>query len=75
MNEMGGKNETLYLVYIWFTFEGDLNGVLREIALHGGVECYIEGCWVGCVGWLMCCMGHFVGFWARMAAHVDALSS
>jgi len=43
---------------------------LREIALHGGVECYIEGCWVGCVGWLMCCMGHFVGFWARIAAHV-----
>ncbi len=45
---------------------------MREIALHGGVECYIEGCWVGCVGWLMCCMGHFVGFWARMAAHVGA---
>ena len=47
---------------------------MREIALHGGVECYIEGCCVGCVGWLMGCVGHFVGFMARMAAHVGVLS-
>ena len=28
---MEGKNETLYWVYIWFTFEGDLNGVRRRL--------------------------------------------
>ena len=37
MNEMRGKNETLYLVYIRFTFGHDLNGVWR-VLLYIGVE-------------------------------------
>ena len=42
--------------------------MFEGIALHRGGECYVLGCPDGCVR-------YFVGFWARMAAHVGALSS
>jgi hypothetical protein len=65
-NEREKRNVTfaLHLLYVWARFERCLKG----IALHRGGECYVFGCPDGCVG-------HFVGFWARMAAHVGALSS
>lgn len=60
-NEREKRNVTfaLHLLYVWARFERCLKG----IALHRGGECYVLGCPDGCVG-------HFVGFWARMAAHV-----
>ena len=65
-NEREKRNVTfaLHLLYVWVRFERCLKG----IALHRGGECYVFGCPDDC-------MGHFVGFWARMAAHVGALSS
>lgn len=65
-NEREKRNVTftLHLLYVWARFERCLKG----IALHRGGECYVLGCSDGCVG-------RFVGFWARMAAHVGALSS
>lgn len=65
-NKREKRNVTfaLHLLYVWVRFERCLKG----IALHRGGECYVLGCSDGCVG-------RFVGFWARMAAHVGALSS
>lgn len=62
-NEREKRNVTfaLHLLYVWVRFERCLKG----IALHRGGECYVFGCPDDC-------MGHFVGFWARMAAHVGA---
>ena len=67
-NEMRGKNETLHSLYICFTFGLDLNGVWR-VLLYIGAE--------NVMFWavLTAVWGIFVGFWARMAAHVGALSS
>lgn len=64
-NEREKRNVTfaLHLLYVWARFERCLKG----IALHRGGECYVLGCSDGCVG----C---FVGFRARMAAHVGVLS-
>ena len=64
-NEREKRNVTfaLHLLYVWVRFERCLKG----IALHRGGECYVLGCSDGCVG-------HFVGFWARMAAHVGVSS-
>ena len=60
-NEREKRNVTfaLHLLYVWARFERCLKG----IALHRGGECYVLGCPDRC-------MGHFVGFWARMADHV-----
>lgn len=65
---MRGKNETLHSLYICFTFGLDLNGV-RRVLLYIGAE--------NVMFWavLTAVWGIFVGFWARMAAHVGALSS
>ena len=65
-NEREKRNVTfaLHLLYVWARFERCLKG----FALHRGGECSVLGSPDGRVG-------HFVGLWARMAAHVAFLSS